>query len=737
MSYQTLRNPLKNLSFGGFCRRSLKGAEVFYTAGAQVSRVELPTDFSAIQISGLQATCNAQTIQELLSDLGFTVTIQDVQIRAFEKDIFVANVKVKDPYFSKQVVTKFSSMMKNGVEGTYRIKEMQFSNTQGTISTNRLQKSAVTCSWSKASCVAWLHYNSEKRAREAERILAKKGIILGRKVECNLQIPIRISHKTKFSVQVGNLDRRTQRKHFNALLDGANRPDTIVFGKPSHPYSDQEAEKMVKDLLMKEGLESWESIPASGTFRAKATARFPNTDMASQAVQKLHNTKLVALANSRLFLSHITSVKFSIPEEMFQVLLNDIVYLQAQLKRSGHTHLRSYPPTQALSPYIVLKVSGEDFKAVAEVKSAIERLISGTAAEGNEGPLWDAYFTTAPGLAYLRDLHQRHQVYIHRDVRRRRLALYGSDLSIQTVQEALIDKVKALSELKHTIVLDSVLLQKALSGGWRAIVDEFGKEAATLDIVHRPMTITIRGSQVDLQNAQALLVMKHNDTNSPESKHGEQVCIVCLDEAVEPFKTSCQHTYCSECFVSQCVAAGDEEVQICCYGDEARCKYVFPNMVLEKVLPAANFEMLLNVSFTTYIRMHPKDFQYCPTPDCMQIYRVSTNGITFDCPQCLAAICTSCGVISHDGMTCAAYKELSSDGTKALNEWKKENDVRDCPECETHIMKSYGCNHMECGGCRTHICWFCMQTFDSSQACYGHMTTNHGSFYAAGEGYLG
>jgi hypothetical protein len=726
MHYQTLTNLLKNLSLDGVCRRSLKGAEVFYTAGAQVLRVELPTDFSAIQIFGSQETCKPQKIQDLLSALGFNCSTQDLHIKALEEDVVVVDIKVKDPHFAKKFVTKFNSTLKNSAEGRFRIQELRIGNPQGPLSANRLQKSTVICSWSKASCIAWLHYSSMNSACTAHQILARKDTILGRKLECKVQGLRSSNPGTKALIQVGNLDPLTSIAHFGAILHGANAPDRIVFGKPSHPLSDLEAENTVKELLVKEGLESWEPMPASGTFRAKGTARFRSSHMASEAVRKLHNTKLVALADSKLFLSHITSVKLSKLTGMFKVLEKDIANLGAHRQHSGHTNIKPYPPAQGSNPYTVIRISGEDSKAVAEAKGAVERLLSGTIAEKNGVMVWDAYFTTAPGLAYLRNLYQKHNAYIYRDARFRRLAIYGPENTVKVINEALVQRVEALSELKHTIVLDHELYQKAFSGGWRAIFKKFPRGAATLDVNQHLMTITIRGSQADFENARALLVMDHS--NSVKLEYPELTCVVCWNEAVNPYKTTCQHTYCAECFISQCDAAGDEEVQICCYGDEGQCQYVFPIMELEKALPSTNFERLLDASFTAYVRTHPNDFQYCPTPDCIQVYRLSTASTTFDCPQCLASICTCCGVISHDGMTCAAYKQLVSEGMFALNEWKKENDVRDCPKCKAPIQKISGCNHMVCGGCQIDICWTCMKTFISGQDCYGHMQIAHGSF---------
>jgi hypothetical protein len=147
------------------------------------------------------------------------------------------------------------------------------------------------------------------------------------------------------------------------------------------------------------------------------------------------------------------------------------------------------------------------------------------------------------------------------------------------------------------------------------------------------------------------------------------------------------------------------------------------------MLSFSDFEELLQASFDSYIRTHPKVFQYCPTPDCPQIYRLTEKATTFLCSTCLSPACTACRVVTHDGMSCEEYQDLSSEGTKAFQKWKEENDVRDCPNCKVGIEKISGCNHMACKQCGSHICWFCMKVYSTSGECYGHMQSAHGNFY--------
>lgn len=428
-------------------------------------------------------------------------------------------------------------------------------------------------------------------------------------------------------------------------------------------------------------------------------------------------------------MNHLISVKYNILTVIHDSINADLARLKQDIWQSGHIHLKSYPPTDPAKPFTTLRVFGEDLKRMAEAKSALEKLLAGSTVTKSDSGLWDVYFLTPESLVCLKHLSGIHKLYIHRDTRKSQLLLYGGSKNDQiAAQKSLIEKVESLKTLTHTIVLTSELLPKAIKGGWRCIRDKFG-DAAKLSISSQPKTITIRGSVQDFQEAQSLLLKGHlGFVESADQDDND--CSVCWTEATEPLKTTCNHIYCKECFSNQISAASDGDIPIGCCGAEGKCPHVFKLDELKDMLSSDIFEKLLNESFNTFIRTHPEKFQYCPTPDCPQIYRISTDGSINLCQTCLTPICTTCNVISHDGMTCSEYKDLSSEGNEAFQKWKKDHDVRDCPKCRSPIEKSFGCNHMECMRCRAHICWFCMKVLDTGSEVYSHMEREHGNIYA-------
>jgi hypothetical protein len=234
---------------------------------------------------------------------------------------------------------------------------------------------------------------------------------------------------------------------------------------------------------------------------------------------------------------------------------------------------------------------------------------------------------------------------------------------------------------------------------------------------------------MDFQVARSLIV---EDGSSAQSKADD--CPVCWCAASEPVKLSCGHAYCRECF-DGASASAVENPPFRCIGDEGNCSHLIGVKELIRRLPYPKCQKLFEDVFAAYVRMHPKELRCCPTPDCSSLYRPSDEGWSFTCFACLSTTCTTCHVQEHVSITCEEWNRSHADGgEKALQQYKAENDVRDCPKCKSAIEKSEGCMHMQCWNCKAHICWFCMVIFDTSgqggiQNCMLHMSAKHGGLY--------
>ncbi len=273
-------------------------------------------------------------------------------------------------------------------------------------------------------------------------------------------------------------------------------------------------------------------------------------------------------------------------------------------------------------------------------------------------------------------------------------------------------------------------MKRALTGGFQRILDVLGEGNARLDRGKQPPAIAIFGSSKDLDLATAALHDgKNTSTTSPAiHKEAPEDCPVCWTDPHQPIRLSCGHTYCHDCFCGQCQSADVHDFPLKCLGNSSKCSHVISNGELRDKLLATEFEALLDKALDAFIRTRTQQYQFCPTADCPNIYRVTTESHTTTCQECLTTICTSCQIVSHDGLSCEENKDLRSEGAEAFRKWKESNDVRDCPKCKVAIENNDGCMHMECYSCHAHICWHCMKVFEKSSEVYGHMMTAHGTW---------
>ena len=208
-------------------------------------------------------------------------------------------------------------------------------------------------------------------------------------------------------------------------------------------------------------------------------------------------------------------------------------------------------------------------------------------------------------------------------------------------------------------------------------------------------------------------------------------CCVCwteLNSESEIFRLEyCGHSYCIECIKIQ-VTFTTAVFPLICAADQCSQPLVIQdfNALCKRV--SYTMRELCEASLRSYISVNSDKVRNCSTPDCKMIYTVSEVGEKFFCSLCGISICTKCHVQYHDNLTCAMYQSLKREDS-SIQKWIMEDSKnrKCCPKCKLGIEKTGGCNHVSCK-CGVHICWVCLEYFDDSQQCYGHLQASHGSF---------
>ena len=603
-------------------------------------------------------------------------------------------------------------------------------NTRCSNGSERYQLNTVSCSWYKPSMGVWLHYRSRKSAELATTKFGNAHKIRGRVVRAQLdENPYyRSIYTTVWSVRLGNLTADTSRVDLMSSLQGLE-PDDIAFGNPSHSMSDIEVRALVEAHLAECGpLESFETSEGLNASRMKALARFKNAADAYTAASQLSGKLLTVpgrYGSTKLFVNLTSSVKFLVLGPLYDIVKEDIQKAQSEFEG---VRINAYPPDWEGKP-VVIRLIGQDLQAVSKAKAIFERLTRGEMILDNSGkPCWDDWFASDAGFDYIKALCQPGRTFIYRDARKRHITFHGPPLAFEGTRQAVLTKVQELSGLVHILPLTGMLLSQAFSGAFHRMLDTLGREIVKLDLITQPPSIIVRGNAFTLARAHELLLSPVDKGVERKGSLSDTECPVCMSGPEDVILLVCGHSYCKDCFEGQCKAADSLTIPLKCFGDQGKCGKPVTLLELRGNLSSEAYEALLSISFDGHLQKHPDEYQYCPSPDCPMIYAVTTDGATKSCPACMMTICTTCQTVNHDGITCEESRYLVSDDYKAFQAWKEENDARDCPNCKTVIEKISGCNHMECGNCNAHICWFCMEVFKASTECYDHMHDKHGSF---------
>ncbi|KAJ6003541.1 hypothetical protein N7522_006233 [Penicillium canescens] len=714
-------------------RRELKGALVSFGDGAVVTKVSLPSDFSAVRISHLPQYSTASFVVNFLDSLGFVVPEDCVRIPVRVDNTYCsAEVRVEDSQFAKRLSGLLSTDRRDAPRANPISAPMPQTTNYG-----RVDSKKVYCSWHKPSKTAWLNFgNRDIAAKVSSKFSAGQYKVLDQRVEC--EGPTRgagYKNPLAWTIRLSGIPRITKKEDITGAIPGALAARHIEMSNASYDVDLQMANTVIESLLLQAGpLERWEGGQEVAGKRFKAKARFMNDADARQAVKLFHNKPLSFNKNGNLTVQLVHTARLKISTCVYDAVEQEIAEYR-QTWELQHLLYVSYPPVER---FRILKIEGEISRDVARAKATLEKIIDGEVMMQDGKAIWALSFA-ANGRVYekMKQLERELGILIIRDKRRSQLRVLGPQPRRKEAQLALVELANLDSSSVFVIELNAHQFSRAFKGGYRAITAAIGDDKVILDIVSSPQRILVAGSEADLKVAQEILQGREGVSGATTETGSITDCAICWTEAEDAVHTACKHIYCAGCFEDLCFAGVNSDACIRCQGDAGKCSKILLLTELQAHLSSAALEDVLETAFLTHINRHPLDLQYCSTPDCGQIYRAANppghdNGVTdtdenllFICPVCLVTICRACKV-SHDGMTCVEHRDHTSGGYQALQAVKKELGIKNCPKCDAMIEKTFGCNHMTCLGCGAHICWVCMKTFSKGDLVYKHMHHEHG-----------
>lgn len=425
----------------------------------------------------------------------------------------------------------------------------------------------------------------------------------------------------------------------------------------------------------------------------------------------------------------------SCPAPVYSVIKKQLVSLLASLKHQKGAECNL--DRNENGSYRV-KISANATKTVAEMRRPLEQLMKGEIVDhASLTPAVLHLLFSRDGIMLMKSLQRETETYILFDRHSISVRVFGPSEKIAVAKRKLVESLLALHDSKQ--------LEIHLRGGdlpgdlMKEVVKKFGPDlhglkekvpGAEFTLNTRRHIIYIHGNKELKQKVQDIVYeIAQKSGSSDERPDDEAACPICLCEVEDGYcLEACAHKFCRLCLVEQCESAikSQDSFPVCCTHEGCRTPIWLTD--LKSLLSSDKLEELFRASLGAFVASSGGAYKFCPSPDCPSVYRVASSSMTsepFVCGACFVETCTRCHSEYHPYISCERYQEFKEDPDLSLKEWcKGKEHVKSCPICGYIIEKVDGCNHVECR-CGRHICWGCLEFFESSDDCYSHLRSVH------------
>ncbi|KAJ7791950.1 hypothetical protein B0H14DRAFT_3499930 [Mycena olivaceomarginata] len=644
--------------------------------GFEIHDVLTSVETPWILLTNIPAHAKPNAIEQLLSPFG---SVSDIQLPTnTAKDVVTAKAR----FASHAEATQASKALDGTMFLKSRISARVPVNSRSGIAS--IQDCSVRIQWEAPQKVAYGGYPSLKRAQEA--------IAAARKGQSG-------DYYVYAAVHVGIPSIGTATVKFTHLPPTATEdfmqrfaaPEDIMWERPNYtaltPAIDG-IKRMLRNLGNFLELEVLPPPYSNGLIRAWAT--FSSATAAKAAAGALHGRKPVFTGKTRIFAHHVLNLGYHISFDDFPKNAQLIENLRESIFRDG---MRMTISTRRLSSSMLVRLSAEGVKPLGWLKAEFEKILRGEILRRDGVIVWDFFFARPDGLDYLRSVEAKEPgVRIEADKVRRTLKIFGTPSDRTTVRAILLQKMSDLKTQQVRLIrVPGHVIGAFIATQLSRFCERFGNETIFVDNWER--TVTLRGGD-ELYEAAVEAVHQAQQSPLAQRPYAQNVA---------------ECPWCRACLSQYLLAALDNRhFPLTCLGDEAKCTESISLSTARSVLQPDEFNSVVVASVSAYVHAHAKELHYCPSPDCIQIYRTGPKGTVVQCPSCLLRICSHCHAEAHDGFPCAEQQ----DGDKLFKEWVASHDVKNCPGCAIPIERDEGCHHVT--------------TFPKGEGIYRHMREEHG-----------
>ncbi|KAJ7749315.1 hypothetical protein DFH07DRAFT_557652 [Mycena maculata] len=577
-----------------------------------------------------------------------------------------------------------------------------------------IQDSTVRIQWEAPSKVAYGGYPSPERAQEA---------IAAARTPCedyyvHASIHVGLPSIGAVTVKFANLPPTADEK----CMERFARPEDIMWERPNYLVLSLAVDGVKRTLHSLGNLRELDVLPPpylNGLVRAWAT--FSSSAAARSAAASIHGRKPIWTGKTRIFARYVQTLAYHISLEAYE---KDAPLINALREAAFRNGCGMTVAVRRLPMSMLIRLSAEGNKALGWLKAEFEKMSQGEILRRDGVAIWDSFFGRPNGAEYLRTVSAEEPgVRIEVNSVQRLLRLFGTPRQRAAVGTILLQKMDELKARRVRVIrVHGRVVSAFIPAHLTRLCDKFGAENIHVDIWER--TITLRGDDALYEAAvEAIHQIQQSSLARLTYRPNIIECPVCFNQVVSRITLRCGHTWCRACLTQYFLAAIDNRrFPLKCLGDEAKCTECIPLSAARGILQPAQFNSIVDAALSSYVHAHAKELHYCPSPDCLQIYRTGPKGTVVQCPACLLRICPHCHAEAHDGFDCADR----DGGDRLFKEWAASHDVKNCPGCAIPIERDEGCHHVTCIHCQTHICWVCLQTFPKGEGIYKHMRTVHG-----------
>ncbi|XP_071093269.1 uncharacterized protein [Haliotis cracherodii] len=388
---------------------------------------------------------------------------------------------------------------------------------------------------------------------------------------------------------------------------------------------------------------------------------------------------------------------------------------------------------------VVLDIKASSSIELAKVRADLQNIIQGDVLECG----MDRQLFSRAGRDFLKETEKKCNAFIQVDGRTFTLSIQGKKEACARVHILIKGYLQELSEGEwkevHLQGRDKPGLMKTLMNEYGIELEKLQQDIGLRSVVlnFKQQIVKLVGSAEDIDKAVKVIEdissKLQDGVKAPEEEELPDCCVCfCPIEPKELYRLQCcGHAHCLDCVKRQVeTALTGRDLPILCGHDGCGQPFAWKdlsNLVREGTLTVAR---LASSSLSSFVGKNSRTYKYCLTPNCNMVYRVTSTGAVFQCPECSVRICTSCHTQYHDGLTCAMYKSAKDD-EGSLEQWLAVHSktTMKCPNCKTPIEKTEGCNNMHCKACDCSFCWLCLEWFRTSRQCYDHLSEKHGGCF--------